>query len=179
MSAEIHQAMLVYSRRILESLPDRPPAEPVLVNLPDDYQPGLFVTLKKQGALRGCIGTIIGYQPVSQAIAELTRASAWEDRRFSPVQKSEYPDIRIEISLLSPPHPVSGWSDIRLGIHGIILALRGRQAIFLPQVPGEQDWDLGTTLNALSRKAGLPPEAWLDSQCCFQVFEAVHFGEPT
>lgn len=138
---------------------------------------GLFVTLRINGDLRGCIGHITGRLPLRQALPELTGAAAFEDPRFPPVRPQELPLIRIELSLLSPPAPVESWRDIEIGRHGMTLSLRSRLAVFLPQVATEQGWDLPTTLSALSRKAGLEPLAWQEAACRFQVFEAVHFAE--
>jgi AmmeMemoRadiSam system protein A len=149
--------------------------------LPDhsamDQSWGLFVTLRVGENLRGCIGHIVGRLPLREALPELTRAAAFEDPRFPPVRAGEFGQIRIELSLLSPPEPVGGWRDIEIGRHGMILSLLGRQAVFLPQVATEQGWGLEETLSALSRKAGLEPAAWRSPDCRFQVFEAVHFAE--
>lgn len=142
--------------------------------------PGVFVTLWKQGRpreLRGCIGHITGRMPLSRAVMELALDAAFEDYRFSPLTPQEYPQVSLEITVLSPPVPVPGWQDIQIGRHGIFLECRGHKAVFLPQVPGEQGWNRDQTLQALCRKAGLPPETWRDPDCRFQVFEGFHAGE--
>ena len=89
----------------------------------------------------------------------------------------EFPRIRIEISALTLPVPVASYRDIEIGRHGMVLELRGRSAVFLPQVAPEQGWDLETTLTQLARKAGLPGDAWQDPRARFTVFEAVVFHE--
>jgi AmmeMemoRadiSam system protein A len=138
---------------------------------------GLFVTLKKDDDLRGCIGTIIGDRTVPEGIRSMAVQAAFYDPRFPPVEADELNDITIEISILTVPAPVDSWRDIVIGRDGMILSMRGRQALFLPQVAPEQGWDLETTLSYLSRKAGLPTDAWRDPACRFQTFQAEVFGE--
>ncbi len=138
---------------------------------------GLFVTLKKEGDLRGCIGTVIGDRTLPEGIRSMAIQSAFFDPRFPAVEPDELNDISIEISILTVPRPVGSWRDIRIGTDGMILSLKGRQALFLPQVAPEQGWDLETTLTYLSQKAGLPRDGWQDPNCRFQTFQALVFGE--
>lgn len=137
---------------------------------------GGFVTLTLEGALRGCIGEIFPRREIWRVVCEQALNAARHDPRFSPLTAAEAPRIRIEISALTPPAPVASWRDIVLGRHGIVFEKHQRSAVFLPQVPGEQGWDIATTLSHLALKAGLPHAAWQhDAQ--FQVFEAEVFGE--
>ncbi len=135
-----------------------------------------FVTLKKNGQLRGCIGDIFPQRPLCKSVIRNAVYAAFGDRRFPPLQEEEYDLIKVEISALTPPSPVASPSDIRLGTDGIVLNKDGRSAVFLPQVPPEQGWDLETTLQHLSLKAGLPADAWKDG-ASFLVFQADIFGE--
>jgi MEMO1 family protein len=93
-----------------------------------------------------------------------------------PVGEEELPDLEFEISALTPPHPVSSYTEIIPGKHGIVLSRDGHSAVFLPQVATEQGWDLETTLSRLARKAGLPGDAWKKG-AQFLIFEAVVFSE--
>jgi AmmeMemoRadiSam system protein A len=137
---------------------------------------GGFVTLTVDGELRGCIGEIVPTREIWRVVREQAVNAALHDPRFPPLTIQEAPQVRIEISALTAPEPVASWREIVLGRHGIVLKKNGRSAVFLPQVPGEQGWDLETTLRFLSRKAGLASDAWEhDSQ--FLVFEAEVFGE--
>jgi len=136
-----------------------------------------FVTLKKNGDLRGCIGAIFADRPLGETLRAMAIQSAFFDPRFSPVEAEELPRIAIEISILTTPAPVARWHDIVIGRDGMILSLRGRQALFLPQVAPEQGWDIETTLTYLAQKAGLPRDAWRDEACKFQTFQAEVFGE--
>jgi MEMO1 family protein len=135
-----------------------------------------FVTLKKQGDLRGCIGDVLPRQPLYQSVIENAINAAVNDPRFMPVSPSEVKALRIEISALTVPSPVRSSGQIRLGTDGIILSKGGRRALFLPQVAPEQGWTLQQTLTELSRKAGLAPDAWREG-ASFQVFQAEVFGE--
>ncbi len=135
-----------------------------------------FVTLTKRGDLRGCIGGIYPTQPLCREVKERALDAALNDSRFDPVAAEELPGLHIEISAMTPPAPVASYKDIIIGRHGMILEKEGRRAVFLPQVAPEQKWDLPTTLRHLSRKAGLPEDAWKEG-ASFQVFEAEVFGE--
>ena len=143
---------------------------------------GVFVTInnrgakaKKEGRLRGCIGTMEPTGPLADAIVEAA-VSAAHDPRFAELAASELQEVEVEISVLSPMHPVAGPDAIVLGKHGVLLSKAGRRAVFLPQVATETGWDLATFLSSLSQKAGLAPDAW-KSGARFEVFTAQVFGE--
>lgn len=138
---------------------------------------GAFVTLNKNGHLRGCIGHIFPVQPLWRDIRDNAISAAVADHRFEPVTASELAQIEVEISVLTPPEDIPGPADFEIGRHGIVLAAGGRRAVYLPQVAPEQGWDRDTTLTYLSRKAGLPLDAWRSPQARFQVFEAQVFAE--
>jgi AmmeMemoRadiSam system protein B/AmmeMemoRadiSam system protein A len=137
---------------------------------------GAFVTLKKNGQLRGCIGDIFPQRPLYKSVIGNAIYAAFADRRFRQLQAEEYDQIKIEISALTTPKSVASYRDIRIGIDGMVLKKDGRSAVFLPQVAPEQGWDLETTLENLSLKAGLPPDAWKEG-ASFLVFQAEVFGE--
>ena len=138
---------------------------------------GCFVTLTLDGALRGCIGEIAPYRSLYEAVTARAVDAAFRDNRFRQLTPGELRDVRIEISVLTPPHPVSSFRQIRIGQHGMTLSLNGNSAVFLPQVAPEQGWTLEETLHYLSMKAGLPPDAWKDPRTRFSVFEAIVFHE--
>jgi AmmeMemoRadiSam system protein B/AmmeMemoRadiSam system protein A len=137
---------------------------------------GVFVTLKKRGDLRGCIGRMTPDRPLAELVAAMALQSAFEDPRFSPVTARDLPDLEIEISVLTPMKPVSGPNDIVVGRDGVLLEKGGRSAVFLPQVAPEQGWGRDEMLNHLSRKAGLPSGAWREG-ASFLTFQAIIFGE--
>jgi MEMO1 family protein len=137
---------------------------------------GVFVTLKKRGDLRGCIGRMVPDRPLAELVGAMALQSAFEDPRFSPVTSRELADLEIEISVLTPMKPVSGPNDIVVGRDGVLLQKGGRSAVFLPQVAPEQGWGRDEMLNHLSQKAGLPAGAWRDG-ASFLTFQAIVFGE--
>jgi MEMO1 family protein len=144
-----------------------------------DCRQAVFVTLKEAGELRGCVGQVEPEYPLFQAIVRSALDAALNDRRFEPVTAKELSALSFEVTALSVPREVPSYRDIVLGRHGIILAAEGRRALFLPQVPGEQGWDLEATLRALSTKAGLQQDAWREHSARFSVFTGVVFHEPS
>jgi len=143
--------------------------------LKEEY--GVFVTLKKRGELRGCIGYIVPRSPLSQAVIENTINSSANDGRFSPVEAKEVSDITIEISVLSKMEKINGPDEFIVGKEGIVIRKGTASAVFLPQVATEQGWSRIETLCQLCRKAGLSPDAWKDDDMEFYVFTADVFNE--
>jgi AmmeMemoRadiSam system protein A len=137
---------------------------------------GAFVTLKKHGQLRGCIGHMAENMPLCHVVGAMALQAAFNDRRFSPLQHSELDDVEIEISVLTPSKEIKDYNDIVLGRDGVILKKNNRSAVFLPQVATEQGWDRTEMLGHLSRKAGLPEDAW-KNDAVFYTFQAIVFGE--
>ncbi|MEN6621803.1 MAG: AmmeMemoRadiSam system protein A, partial [Smithella sp.] len=140
---------------------------------------GAFVTLNKHGALRGCIGNIIGRGPLYQTVSQMAIAAASKDPRFRPVKVDELKDIDIEISVLSKPRIVRSADEIELGEHGVIVS-KGylNCGVFLPQVATETGWTKECFLEQLcSQKAGLPKDSWKDPNVKLEVFTADVFGE--
>ncbi len=138
---------------------------------------GIFVTLKKHGDLRGCIGYIVGYEPLGQAIPSMAIAAATKDPRFNPVTAAELKDLHIEISVLSPMQDVKDINEIKIGRDGLLLQLGGHSGLLLPQVPVEWNWDREEFLENLCYKAGLPVGAHLRPEARLQRFSADVFGE--
>jgi AmmeMemoRadiSam system protein A len=139
---------------------------------------GAFVTLRKPDGLRGCIGRIEPDAPLSIMLPEVARQAALDDPRFPPVQAAELPDIRIEVSLLTPPAPVAHPPDIVVGRDGLIVAARGHRGLLLPQVAVEYGWSVDEFLAHTCRKAGLPALAWREKNVRVLSFQAEVFGEP-
>lgn len=119
-----------------------------------------FITLKKDGNLRGCIGSLIAHRELYDDLTINAKKAAFEDPRFKPVTIDELPNISLEVSLLTPATLVQYdtiedlKSKIVVGEDGIILKLGNNQATFLPQV-WEDIPDFDTFFNHLCRKAGL------------------------
>ena len=133
---------------------------------------GGFVTLTLNNDLRGCIGEIMPRREIWKAVRDQALNAAFHDPRFVPLSANDFARAKIEISILTPPHPVPSWKDIEIGKHGILLTVSNQSAVFLPQVAPEQGWGLEETLDHLAMKAGLPREAWREKGATFLVFEA-------
>ena len=138
---------------------------------------GAFVTLRKKGQLRGCIGLIQGIKPLVETVREMAIAAALRDMRFDPVSPSELDDIDIEISAMSPIQRLEDTDKIVVGRDGLIIRRGGMQGLLLPQVATEYGWDRETFLSQTCRKAGLPPDAWKMSGTEISFFSAEVFGE--
>jgi len=132
---------------------------------------GAFVTLKKQGELRGCIGSIQPEAPLYQAVIVGAVKAAHYDPRFKPVQADEVDQLEIAVSVLSHPQTITSYEAFEVGKQGIILEKEGRRAVYLPEVAIEQGWNREQTLSHLAKKAGLPPDAWKEN-VKLQVFTA-------
>ena len=121
---------------------------------------GVFVTLKKRERLRGCIGSIVGRKPLYQGVIDNAIHAALNDPRFPPLQEDELPDLKIEISVMTPLQKIADYKKIRLGIDGVIIKRGSFQAVYLPQVATETGWNRDEFLSHLCQKAGLSPSAY-------------------
>jgi AmmeMemoRadiSam system protein A len=137
---------------------------------------GAFVTLHKQGELRGCIGYVEAVKPVFQAVSEMAVAASSEDPRFEPVKPEELDDIDVEITVLSPLRRTTPDSVV-VGTHGLVVRKGFRSGLLLPQVPVEQGWNREQFLAHTCRKAGLPVTAWQDKETELSCFTGQVFGE--
>jgi AmmeMemoRadiSam system protein A len=138
---------------------------------------GAFVTLHKEGSLRGCIGYVTASKPLIQTVRDVAVASAFEDPRFPPLTKEELPRLTIEISVLSPLSRVKDVGEIAVGTHGIMMRQGFRSGLLLPQVATEQGWDRETFLTHTCYKAGLPGNAWKSPDTVIEIFSALVFHE--
>lgn len=138
---------------------------------------GCFVTLRIDGGLRGCIGTMQATGPLYQNVAHMAYEAAFRDPRFSPLTAAEWKNTRCEISVLGPLSRCPSIGAIILGRHGLLLQKGGQSGVFLPEVPLEVGWTLEQYLDNLCVKADLPlgsysaPDAhlyWFESY----IFEA-------
>ncbi len=144
-------------------------------------QRGVFVTLKKDGQLRGCIGHIRPQSPLHQAVRECAISAATRDPRFPPVTVQELPDLSLSISILSFPKrllarsPKDYPSLLRPGIDGVILIHEGRQSTYLPQV-----WETLAKprlfLSRLCRKQGSPAGCWASDKAKLLRYTAYEIG---
>jgi len=138
---------------------------------------GLFVTLHRDGALRGCIGTLSPTGDLTRLVSEFALRAALEDPRFPPLEERELAGCRIEISVLTAPRPIEGPSDVEIGRDGLIFELGGRRGLLLPQVATEWGFDAERFVAEVARKAGLSPGAWRQPDARLWAFQAEVFGE--
>jgi MEMO1 family protein len=137
---------------------------------------GAFVTLKKDGELRGCIGRFTANSPLYQIVQEMTKSAATEDYRFSKVTESELDHIDIEISVLSPLHKIQSIDEIEMGKHGIYISKGNNSGTYLPQVATQTGWSKKEFLGHCAEdKAGIGWNGWKDAD--IYVYTAIVFGE--
>lgn len=143
---------------------------------------GSFVTLHtKNGCLQGCMGRIYSQDPLYKTVQNMSDMAAFNDKRFSPFKKEELNDVKIDISVLTPPKTVKSYGDIKLGKHGIILNKQNDNkdwisSVFLPNIPTSLGWNVEMTLQQLSLKAGFGREDW-KKDCVFEIFETYQIQE--
>jgi len=137
---------------------------------------GAFVTLTINHQLRGCIGYIIGPEPLFDTICSTAIHAAVNDPRFSALKKTEIDKIQIEISILSEFVPIKSYNEIIIGKHGLYLD-EGSGGLLLPQVATEHKLDREQFLSALCNKAGFYTEFWKERMLKIKVFTAEIFSE--
>ena len=138
---------------------------------------GAFVTLHKRGKLRGCIGRFTSDTDLTDTVAEMAQAAAFEDPRFPSVRPEEMADIDMEISVLTPMRKINDVSEIEVGRHGIYIIQGPMRGVLLPQVATEQGWDRNTFLEHTCMKAGLTPNCWQSDKTEIYIFSAEIFSE--
>ncbi|MGE0087960.1 MAG: AmmeMemoRadiSam system protein B [Bacteroidales bacterium] len=137
---------------------------------------GAFVTLHKDGALRGCIGRFSTSEPLYKVVQQMAIAAATEDHRFSVVTVDEMKEIDVEISVLTPMRKINSIEEIEMGKHGIYIKKGFYSGTFLPQVATETGWTKEEFLgNCSKNKAGLGWDGWKDAEIF--IYEALVFGE--
>ncbi len=138
---------------------------------------GAFVTLHKDGELRGCIGQIMpSEKPLWQVVRDMSISAATKDFRFKAVDKSELKRLTYEISVLSSPKRIDNWHDIILGEHGVIIKKGKKSGVFLPQVAIDTGWSLEKFLEELCKqKAGLRRDCYKNKDIELYTFTAQVF----
>ena len=138
---------------------------------------GAFVTLRRRGALRGCIGMLDPGTPLVDSVTGAAVAAATRDHRFSRLTRWELDECDLEISVLGEFIEVSRPEEIMVGRDGVLLRAGHQSALFLPQVATEQGWDRDTLLDHLCLKAGLATGTWRRPDARLERFTAEVFGE--
>jgi AmmeMemoRadiSam system protein A len=152
-------------------LPDTIPREGVFAE-----RFGVFVTLHVRGRLQGCIGVTEPSESFGVAVARCAASAALEDPRFSPLKESQFEDVSVEISVLSPLQPILP-EAIEIGRHGLLIVSHAQRGLLLPQVAVEHNLTRERFLEETCRKAGLPREAWKDPETRIFGFTCDVFSE--
>jgi uncharacterized protein len=181
-AAEREQLLQIASRSLQHGLECAAPLRPALAQVPQALRAnrGAFVTLIRQGNLRGCIGTLEAEEPLAWAVADAAYSAAFRDPRFVPLQPGELDHISIEISVLSTMErvPVSSRRDLLAALRperdGLLLQEHTHRATFLPQV-WRQLPDPDDFLNHLLTKAGLPVGYW-SPRLTFFCYQSLSFS---
>ena len=144
-------------------------------------EPGAaFVTWKKDGRLRGCIGSVEPWRPLAEDVEKNAVAALLRDPRFAPAQPRDLPALRIDLSVMTPLEEVTDpLAQLEIGVHGVVVRKGQRSGLLLPQVASEWGWDVPTLLAQTCLKAGLPEDAWRTGNPPAAVyrFRAEVFGE--
>ncbi len=138
---------------------------------------GAFVTIHKDGNLRGCIGNIASSLPLWLTVKKMAVEASLRDPRFLPVSPSEVKDLDIEISVLSPFEKIDDINKIEVGKHGLFIKHGFYQGLLLPQVATEYGWDRIQFLEHTCLKAGLYRDCYKEKKCEIYIFNATVFSE--
>lgn len=176
---EDKKLLLKLARESIESkLDDReiPEVDAALISENVMQGCGAFVTLTKNGALRGCVGRFTATEPLYRVVQEMARAAAFNDTRFLPVLKREMKNIELEISVLTPLKRIFSPDEFEPGKHGIYIIKGNRSGTFLPQVAESTGWSREELLGHCARdKAGIGWDGWKTAD--LYTYEALAFDE--
>ncbi|MDA2923974.1 AmmeMemoRadiSam system protein A, partial [Acidobacteria bacterium AH-259-L09] len=157
LSAENKETLLRLARQTLNDYLGEGKLPQSQTDLEGLLQPqATFITLRRRdsGELRGCRGERLALRPLVESVANMVVAAATDDQRFAPVRIDEVPDLRIEISVLTPMKPMQP-EEVVVGRHGLMITKGHNSGLLLPQVPRTYGWDREEFLGGLCRKAGL------------------------
>lgn len=154
-------------------------------DVPEEFREnrGVFVTLNKNGSLRGCIGRPLPDQSLIDGLMDSAINAATGDPRFPSVSEEELESISVEVSILTVPEkivvedPKKLPEEVKVGRDGLIAKRLGREGLLLPQVPVDNNWDAEEFLSQTCVKAGLSPDAWVEEDVEFEKFSAQVFKE--
>ncbi len=144
---------------------------------------GVFVTLRRQGELRGCIGNFAASAPLGQALERAAAGVVGHDPRFPRVTPEELPHLTVDVSLLHSRELIGENAQQRatrvvIGQHGLDIQFRGRSGLLLPSVAIDLKCDAVGFLQAVCRKAHLRDDAWMDPEAIVYRFSSISLGGP-
>lgn len=178
LAGQERRLLLKIARKAIErGLADLPFSIPWVKNTNLLEHRGAFVTIHKHGRLRGCIGTFSADRQLYEVVGDMAMSAAFKDLRFRPLGPSEFEEIDLEISALTPLMPVADINEIKTGIHGLYVVQGPFHGVLLPQVATKNRWDRINFLNQTCIKAGLAPGCWKDPKTQVNIFSAEIFSE--
>ena len=179
LAPEERKALLDLARATVEGYVRRgllPEVDPGIVTDSLKAKAGAFVTLKKRGQLRGCIGRFEASEALYRVVQDMAVAAASQDFRFKPVGEDEIADLTVEISVLTPMKKINSINEFELYRHGIYMRKGVRSGTFLPQVAREAGWTKEEFFGHCARdKADIGWDGWKEAELF--VYEAIVFGE--
>ena len=183
LSPEQRLTLLLIARRAVEAAVcgREPPVLATNDGQLDEARCGVFVTIKTNGQLRGCIGRFVGDHPLPQLVGMMAVSAATQDPRFTSnrLRSHELCDCHIELSVLSPLERIANPLDFKIGKHGIYLRSGNRTGCFLPRVGPDAGWTAEQMLTQCCvRKSGLAGDAWRNGDVEVFRFTAEVFEEP-
>jgi AmmeMemoRadiSam system protein A len=176
LSVDQKAALLKLARTSVTARVLRQSALPVDVEEMPDVS-GVFVTIKRRGELRGCLGTLAEGCRLAEEVVRCAANSASEDPRFAPVSADELPDLELEVSVLGPLERIDAEPGaFTIGVHGLVIEQGSRRGLLLPQVATEWGWTPAQFLRQTCVKAGLSADAWQHGAEVYR-FAAEVFGD--
>jgi uncharacterized protein len=177
LTAEQRQTLLALARASIERSIGDPRADEAAVTVDWPEASGVFVTIKRRGQLRGCLGTLENRAGLAAEVVRCAADSATKDPRFPPVTREELPELSLDISVLGPLEPIAARPEaFTIGVHGLVVEQDFHRGLLLPQVATEWGWDGEQFLRQTCVKAGLPPGAWRQGARVYR-FAAEVFGD--
>lgn len=177
--------LLEYARKAITTYLN----EGKVIQIPEEVDPkfkenmGVFVTLNRKNALRGCIGYPEPVMPLINALTDAAISAATRDPRFNPVTSSELDEIHVEVSVLTVPEiievadPMEYLENIEIGKDGLIVEMGPYRGLLLPQVSIEWGWNKEDFLANTCMKAGLSSDCWYDKDVKIYKFSSQIFDE--
>ena len=137
---------------------------------------GIFVSLKRRGRLRSCMGSFGATMPLLKTLVDAARRTATDDPRFPKISSVEVPHLELEVWLLFAPEPVNVKGEARvgevtIGTHGLQIVRGNQRGLLLPGVATDNGWNSKEFLDNVCIKAGLPPTAWKEPDTILFRFE--------
>ncbi len=178
-STEVRRAILAVAEDAVRervAAPRREPPDDAAVLLSEQTSSeieGVFVTIRVEGRLRGCIGFLELRSPFVETLRQAAQRAATEDPRFPAIEREEVDNMVIDVTLLGPQVAIDDPMDFRLGTHGLVIEAPGRRGLLLPQVPVEHEWNKLQFLEALAEKAYLPRDGWKNAENRLYRFEGI------